>query len=78
MKKGNVLDLEHFSDTYNQVKRRLKKGSLIIFDKGANTTDNLRSIQDAEMEYLTAMKLNTSDDKIIENFYLEKAELIDQ
>jgi transposase len=29
------------------------------------------------MEYLTAMKLNTSDDKIIENFYLEKAELID-
>jgi len=31
--KGNVLDLEHFSDTYNQVKSRLKKGSLIIFDK---------------------------------------------
>ncbi|KKH70168.1 IS1634-like element ISMma20 family transposase, partial [Methanosarcina mazei] len=75
--RGNVLDLEHFSDTYNQVKSKLKKGSLIIFDKGANTTDNLKSIQDAEMEYLTAMKLNTSDDKIIENFYLEKAELID-
>lgn len=77
MNRGNVLDLEHFSDTYNQVKSRLKKGSLIIFDKGANTTDNLKSIQDAEMDYLTAMKLNTSHDKIIEDFDLERAELID-
>ncbi len=77
MKKGNVLDLEHFSDTYNQVKRRLKKGSLIVFDKGANTTENIKSIQNAEMDYLTAMKLNTSDDKIIEKFDLERAELID-
>ncbi len=75
--KGNVLDLEHFSDTYNQVKSRLKEGSLIVFDKGANTKDNINIIQDAEMEYLTAMKLNTSDDKIIEKFDLERAELID-
>jgi len=77
VKKGNVLDLEHFSDTYNQVKNRLKKGSLIVFDKGANTTDNIKSIKDAEMEYLTAMKLNTSDDKIIEKFDLERADRID-
>jgi transposase len=75
--KGNVLDLEHFSDTYNQVKSRLKEGSLIIFDKGANTKDNIKIIQDAEMEYLTSMKLNKSDDKIIKNFDLERAELID-
>jgi len=61
--KGNVLDLEHFSDTYTQVKRRLKKGSLVVFDKGANTTDNLKIILDAKMDYLTSMKLNTSDDK---------------
>ncbi|KKH96658.1 transposase, partial [Methanosarcina sp. 1.H.T.1A.1] len=75
--KGNVLDLEHFSDTYNQVKSKLKKGSLIVFDKGANTTENIKIIQGDEMEYLTSMKLNTSDDKIIEKFDLEKAELID-
>ena len=77
MNKGNVLDLEHFSDTYTQVKRRLKKGSLVVFDKGANTTDNLKIILDAKMDYLTSMKLNTSDDKIIEKFDLERAELID-
>lgn len=29
------------------------------------------------MDYLTSMKLNSSDDKIIENFDLERAELID-
>lgn len=75
--KGNVLDLEHFSDTFNQVKSRLKKGSLIVFDKGANTKDNLNLILDAKMDYLTSMKLNKSDDKIIENFDLERAELID-
>jgi transposase len=63
--KGNVLDLEHFSDTFNQVKSRLKKGSLIVFDKGANTKDNLDLILDAKMDYLTSMKLNSSDDKII-------------
>jgi transposase len=59
------------------VKSKPKKGSLIIFDKGANTIENLKIIQDAEMDYLTSMKLNSSDDKIIENFDLERAELID-
>lgn len=75
--KGNVLDMEHFSDTYNQVKSRLKKDSLVVFDKGANTKENIKNMQNDKMDYLTAMKLNTSDDKIIENFDLERAELID-
>src|SRR5665647_2443559 len=75
--KGNVLDLQHFPDTYNQVKSRLKEGSLIVFDKGANTADNIKIIQKDEMGYLTSMKLNASDDKIIEKFDPEKAELVD-
>jgi transposase len=66
--RGNVLDLQHFPDTYNQVKSRLKEGSLIVFDKGANTVGNIKLIQEDEMKYLTSMKLNTSDDNIIENF----------
>ncbi len=60
-----------------RLKVGLKKGSLIVFDKGANTKDNLNLILDAKMDYLTSMKLNSSDDKIIENFDLERAELID-
>ena len=77
MNRGNVLDLQHFPDTYNQVKSKLKEGSLIVFDKGANTADNIKLIQEDEMKYLTSMKLNTSDDKIIENFDPETAELVD-
>jgi transposase len=75
--KGNVLDLQHFPETYNQVKSRLKRGSFIVFDKGANTIDNIKLIQEDKMTYLTSMKLNASDDKIIENFSKDKAELID-
>ena len=48
--KGKVLDLEHFSDIFNQVKSRLKKGSITVFDKGANTKDNIDIILDAKME----------------------------
>ena len=50
---------------------------LIVFDTGANTVDNIKLIQEDKMTYLTSMKLNASDDKIIENFDKDKAELID-
>jgi transposase len=75
--RGNVLDLQHFPETYNQVKSKLKEGSLIVFDKGANTADNIKLIQEDEMKYLTSMKLNSSDDKIIEKFDIETAQLVD-
>ncbi|AKB36024.1 Mobile element protein [Methanosarcina siciliae C2J] len=75
--KGNVLDLKHFPETYNQVKSKLKKGSLIVFDKGANTVENIKLIQEDKMIYLTSMKLNSSDDKIIEKFDVTKVEQID-
>ncbi|HEX7467633.1 MAG TPA: IS1634 family transposase, partial [Methanobacterium sp.] len=42
-----------------------------------NTADNIKIIQKDEMGYLTSMKLNASDDKIIEKFDPEKAELVD-
>jgi len=44
---------------------------------GANTADNIKLIQKDEMKYLTSMKLNTSDDKIIENFNPKTSELVD-
>jgi len=50
------------------VKSKLKKGSLIVFDKGANTKDNIELIEGDELKYLTAMKLNESHDKIIAAF----------
>ncbi|MCK5039983.1 MAG: transposase, partial [Candidatus Aenigmarchaeota archaeon] len=77
VKEGNVNDMAHFEDTYNQIKGRIKKGSLVTFDKGANSKDNLELILADKMKYLTAKKLNKSDDKRIKEFDKTKAELID-
>jgi len=50
--RGNVLDVQHFPDNYNQVKNGLEEGSLIVFDKGANTVGNIRLIQEDERSIL--------------------------
>ena len=75
--KGNVNDQKHFQTTFDQVKGKLKIGSKIIFDKGANGKDNLNSVIAAKMQFLTAKKLNTSDDKLIKKFWNLKPKLID-
>ena len=78
VKAGNVQDQTHFADTFNQVKNRLKKDSLVVFDKGAHGKDNVDLILVSKMKYLTAKKLNKSDDKRIEIFDKSNAELIDE
>ncbi len=75
--KGNLHDTKHFVDTYQQIKSKLKPDSLVIFDKGAHSKDNLDLILADKMKYLTAKKLNTSDDKRIKEFDKSKAELVD-
>lgn len=75
--KGNVNDQTHFQTTFEQVKDRLQIGSKIIFDKGANGKDNLNSVIAAKMQFITAKKLNTSDDKLIKTFWKMKPKLID-
>ena len=77
VKEGNVNDMAHFKDTYKQIKERLKKSSLVTFDKGTNSKENLELILADKMKYLTAKKLNKSDDKRIKEFDKTKAELID-
>jgi transposase len=78
VQKGNVPDQTHFKDTYFQVNKRLRKGSLVVFDKGANSVDNIGLIRTDKMQYLTARKLNTSDDKIIAKFSNYPIEIVDQ
>jgi len=74
---GNVCDVRHFTDTYGQVRGRLKKGSRVIFDKGAHSKENVSQILADKMRYLTAKKLNKSDDLRITKFSKHGAELID-
>jgi transposase len=65
---GNTNDQKHFEKTYLQVKDRLKKDSLVIFDKGANSIENTAMIRTDNLQYMTAKKLNKSDDRIISRF----------
>ncbi len=75
--KGNVNDQTHFQNTFKQVKDKVDRDSTFIFDKGANSKDNLNSIIAAKMQFLTAKKLNTSDDNLIKKFWTMKPRLID-
>jgi len=77
VKKGNVHDSKHFVDTYQQVKGKLMPGSLVVFDKGAHSKENIALVLADKMKYLTVKKLNKSDDKRIKEFDKSKAGLID-
>ena len=75
IQEGNVNDQSHFKKTFNQIKHCLQKDSRIIFDKGGQSKDNLDIVLAHKMKYLSAKKLNTSDDKrikIIEECHVEK------
>lgn len=65
---GNVNDQTHFGKTFLQVCRKMKEGSMAVFDKGGQSKDNLDLVLAHKMKYLSAKKLNSSDDKRIKNF----------
>ncbi len=77
VEQGNLHDQKHFIKTYQQVNNRLKQGSLVVFDKGAHSIGNTTMIRADDMQYLTARKLNKSDDKIIANFWNYSLEIVD-
>jgi transposase len=77
VKAGNESDMSHFKETYDQVAHLLKEGSMVVFDKGADSKDNIGLVLADKMKYLTAKKLNKSDDARIKEFDASKAVLID-
>ncbi len=74
---GNLNDQSHFKKTYQQLNGRLREGSLVIFDKGANSVANTAMIRADNLQYITAKKLNKSDDTIIAKFEEYHPEMID-
>src|SRR3989344_3256710 len=75
---GNKSDMKHFQETYEQIKRKLKEGSMITIDKGASSEENINLVLKDKMKYLTLKKLNKSDDKRIKRFKKKKAVLLDE
>lgn len=79
VKPGNVNDQVHFDDTFGQVENRLRKGSMVVFDQGANRKENLDRIEHSKLKYLTARQINKSDEATwIKDFDKTKAELVDE
>jgi len=74
---GNINDQTHFKKTYRQSRNRLRKGSLVIFDKGANSITNTRMIRADNLQYITGKRLNKSDDKLIAKFETHNPQDID-
>lgn len=74
---GNLNDQSHFKRTYRQIEPHLRDDSRIVFDKGGQSRDNTDMILASKMKYLSAKKLNLSDDKRIKEFRKEDAELVD-
>ncbi|MGZ4005392.1 MAG: IS1634 family transposase [Flavisolibacter sp.] len=65
IQKGNVQDKKHFDHTFNVAKKVLDKGSIMIFDCGANTKTNKKMVIDAEYQYLT---LKAKKKEVYESF----------
>lgn len=74
---GNINDQAHMKATYGQVRRLLAPDSLVVFDRGANDKSNLDRIELDDNDYLTAKKLNVSDDAVFQAFDPEHWERID-
>ncbi len=62
---GNILDVTHFSDSFNQIKAFLPENSTIVFDNGAYSKDNSAMMDDAGVAYVTRLQLSRSDDRFI-------------
>ena len=78
IQKGNVNDQVHFTETFAQVKNRLRRGSRLVFDQGANRKENLEQIEHAHLKYLTARQINKSDEATwIKEFDKTKYELVE-
>lgn len=70
-------DQAHMKATYGQVRRLLESGSVVVFDRGANDKPNLDRIELDGNDYLTAKKLNVSDDAVFQAFSEDAWECID-
>ena len=74
---GNVNDQAHFKSTFLQICPVLRENSRVVFDKGGQSKDNIDLVLANKMKYLSAKKLNTSDDKRIKKFVKSKDNCVD-
>ncbi len=72
IQKGNVQDKTHFDHIFNVAKKVLEKGSILIFDCGANTKTNKKMVRKGEYHYLTLKAKKKKSYRSIIQFFLQE------
>ncbi len=62
---GNILDVSHFEDTFEQIRPLLPKDAMIVFDNGAYSRKNSAILENYGAGFVTRLQLNASDDKLV-------------
>jgi transposase len=62
---GNVLDVTHFKETFEQIRPLLPEDAMIVFDAGAYSRENAALLDKEGFGFVTRLQLNASDDKFV-------------
>jgi transposase len=62
---GNVLDVTHFSETFEQIRPFLQENAMIVFDNGVYSKDNSAFLDREGFGFVTRLQLNSSDDDFV-------------
>ena len=63
---GNVLDVTHFKESFEQIRHLLPEDAMIVFDNGAYSMDNASLLDKNNIGFVTRLQLNRSDDKFVD------------
>jgi len=61
MMPGNVLDVTHFKETFEQIRPLLPDDATIVFDNGAYSRENAAILDKEGFGFVTRLQLNSSD-----------------
>jgi transposase len=62
---GNVLDVTHFKETFEQIRHLLPENATIVFDNGAYSKDNSALLDAEGFGFVTRLQMNASDDTFV-------------
>lgn len=67
VKAGNILDVTHFEDTFEQIGHLLPEDAMIVFDNGAYSRKNSALLDREGVGFVTRLQLNASDDRFVDS-----------
>ncbi|KQM11347.1 hypothetical protein AOA80_09400 [Methanomassiliicoccales archaeon RumEn M1] len=74
---GNVVDVTHFRETFEQIRTLLPDDAMIVFDNGAYSRENAALLDKGGFGFVTRLQMNASDDAFVkahENEFVELGE----